>query len=147
MSNSMDAASRVISGTHGQAWMNGELCGETLGLQAKVAVNKQEVPMCGQFMVDSKIMSAKGTGSIRFHKVNSRMALAMSDNLKAGKDTRVKLVSLLDDPDGYGAERVVIYDASFDDLTLADWELASKGQIECPFTFTRWDFLDTIAPR
>ena len=47
----------------------------------------------------------------------------------------------------HGAERVVIYDASFDDLTLADWELAAKGQIECPFTFTRWDFLDLIQPR
>lgn len=75
------------------------------------------------------------------------MAIKMSDNLKAGKDTRVKLISLLDDPDTYGAERVVIYDASFDDLTLADWELAAKGQIECPFTFTRWDYLDLIQPK
>lgn len=147
MSASMDSAARVISGTHGQAWMDDELCGETLGMQAKVAANKEEVPMCCQFMVDTKLMSAKGTGTIRFHKVNSRMAVKMSDNLKAGKDTRVKLVSLLNDPDTYGAERVVIYDASFDDLTLADWELAAKGQIECPFTFTRWDFLDLIQPR
>lgn len=147
MSASMDSAARVISGTHGQAWMDDELCGETLGLQAKVAGNKEDVPMCGQFMVDTKLMSAKGTGTIRFHKVNSRMAVKMSDNLKAGKDTRVKLISLLDDPDAYGAERVVIYDASFDDLTLADWEAAAKGQLECPFTFTRWDFLDLIQPK
>lgn len=147
MSISMDSAARVISGTHGQAWMDDELCGETLGLQAKVAGNKEDVPMCGQFMVDTKLMSAKGTGTIRFHKVNSRMAIKMSDNLKAGRDTRVKLISLLDDPDAYGAERVVIYDASFDDLTLADWEAAAKGQIECPFTFTRWDYLDQIVPK
>ncbi len=147
MSQSMDSAARVISGTHGQAWMDDDLCGETLGLQAKVAVNKEDVAMCGQFMVDSKAMSAKGTGTIRFHKVNSRMAIKMSDNLKNGRDTRVKLISKLDDPDAYGAERVVIYDASFDDLTLADWEAAAKGQIECPFTFTRWDYLDLIQPR
>ena len=147
MSTSMDSAARVMSGTHGEAWMDDELCGETLGLQAKVAGNKEDVPMCGQFMVDTKLMSAKGTGSIRFHKVNSRMAIKMSDNLKAGRDTRVKLISKLDDPDAYGAERVVIYDASFDDLTLADWEAAAKGQIECPFTFTRWEFLDLVQPR
>lgn len=147
MSASMDSARRVISGTHGQAWMDDALCGETLGMQAKVVGNKEDVPMCGQFMVDSKLMSAKGTGSIRFHKVNSRMALKVSDNLKAGKDTRVKLISNLDDPDAYGAERIVIYDASFDDLTLMDWEAAVKGQIECPFTFTNWDYLDLIQPK
>ena len=41
MSVSMDSAARVISGTHGQAWMDDELCGETLGLQAKVVANKE----------------------------------------------------------------------------------------------------------
>lgn len=144
MSVSMDSAARVISGTHGEAWMDGEKCGETLGFQAKVTKNKEDVAMCGQIMVDSKVMSAKGTGSIRFHKVNSRMAQKLSDDLKEGLDTKVKLISKLDDPDAYGAERVVIYDASFDDLTLADWEAGQKGQIECPFTFTEWDYLDKI---
>lgn len=141
----MDKASRVMSGSHGQGWLDGDLVAEILGLQAKIALNKEDVPMCGHFMVDAKIMSAKGTGSLRMHKVNSRMAEKIGDAIKVGKDIRMKLISLLDDPDAYGAERVVIYDASFDDLTLADWEAAVKGQVECPFTFTKWDFLNLVS--
>lgn len=140
----MDSAARVMSGSHGEIWIDDVKCGEILGFQAKVALNKEDVAMCGQFMVDSKIMSAKGTGSVRFHKVNSRMGVMISDSVKIGKDKRVKIISNLDDPDAYGAERIVIYDASFDDLTLADWESAKNGQIECPFTFTRWDYLDKV---
>ncbi|WNX85788.1 phage tail tube protein [Agathobaculum sp. NTUH-O15-33] len=147
MSNSMDSAARVMSGTHGEAWMDGEKCGETLGFQAKITKNKESVAMCGQIMVDKKVMSCEGTGSIRFHKVNSRMAVALSDSIQAGRDKRVKLISNLNDPDAYGSERIVVYDASFDDLTLADWEAGQKGQIECPFTFTKWDYLDTVSPK
>lgn len=143
----MDKAYRVISGSHGQGWLDGDLVAEILALQAKVALNKEDVPMCGHFMVDAKIMSAKGTGSLRMHKVNSRMAIKIGDAIKSGKDIRMKLISLLDDPDAYGAERVVIYDASFDDLTLADWEAATKGQVECPFTFTNWGYLDLVTPK
>lgn len=89
----------------------------------------------------------EGTGSLRMHKVNSRMAIKIGDAIKSGKDIRMKLISLLDDPDAYGAERVAIYDASFDDLTLADWEAATKGQVEAPFTFTNWGYLDLVTPK
>lgn len=145
--SSMDNASRVMSGTHGELWLDGEKCAEILGFQAKVTKNKEDVAMCGHHLVDKKVMSASGTGSVRFHKVNSRMAIAFSDAIKNGQDKRVKIISNLDDPDAYGAERVVVYDASFDDLTLADWEANAKGQIECPFTFTSWDYLDLVSPR
>ncbi|MBU5231251.1 phage tail tube protein, partial [Intestinimonas butyriciproducens] len=40
--------------------------------------------------------------------------------------------------------RVVLSNVSFDDLTLADWEAKSVGKVECPFTFTDYEFLDEI---
>lgn len=33
---------------------------------------------------------------------------------------------------------------SFDDLTLADWESGKLGEVECPFTYTDYNFLDLI---
>ena len=146
MSRSMDSAARVMSGSHGEAWMDDDLCGETLGLQAKVSVNKEDVPMCGQFMVDTKVMSAKGTGTIRFHKVNSRMAIKMSDNIRNGKDTRVKLISKLDDPDAYGAERVAFYNVSLDEEAIMDWKAGGTTEITIPFTFTEREWLQEVQP-
>lgn len=141
----MDSAKRVISGTWGQVWLDGEQVGECYGLQAKSTFNKEEVALCGQMEVDTKVTSIKNTGSLRLHKVSTRMALAIGEAIRNGRDVRFTIVSKLADPDAYGAERVTLKNVSFDDLTLADWEAKQNGKVECPFTFTGFEFLDTIA--
>ena len=140
----MDSAKRVISGTWGEVWLDGDKVSECYGLQAKVSFNKEDIALCGQMASDKKVTSIECTGSLRMHKVTSRMALAIGENIRKGKDVRVTIVSKLKDPDAYGAERVVLSNVSFDDLTLADWEAKSVGKVECPFTFTDYEFLDEI---
>ena len=140
----MDSAKRVISGTWGEVWLDGDKVSECYGLQAKVSFNKEDIALCGQMASDKKVTSIECTGSLRMHKVTSRMALAIGENIRNGKDARFTIVSKLKDPDAYGAERVVLRNVSFDDLTLADWEAKSVGKVECPFTFTDYEFLDVI---
>ena len=140
----MDSAKRVISGTWGEVWLDGDKVSECYGLQAKVSFNKEDIALCGQMASDKKVTSIECTGSLRMHKVTSRMALAIGENIRNGKDVRFTIVSKLKDPDAYGAERVFLSNVSFDDLTLADWEAKSVGKVECPFTFTDYEFLDEI---
>ena len=140
----MDSAKRVISGTWGEVWLEGDKVSECYGLQAMVSFNKEDIALCGQMASDKKVTSIECTGSLRMHKVTSRMALAIGENIRNGKDVRFTIVSKLKDPDAYGAERVVLSNVSFDDLTLADWEAKSVGKVECPFTFTDYEFLDEI---
>ena len=140
----MDSAKRVISGTWGEVWLEGDKVSECYGLQAKVSFNKEDIALCGQMASDKKVTSIECTGSLRMHKVTSRMSLAIGENIRNGKDVRFTIVSKLKDPDAYGAERVVLSNVSFDDLTLADWEAKSVGKVECPFTFTDYEFLDEI---
>lgn len=140
----MDSAKRVMNGTYGQLWLDGELVGECYKCQAKWAFNKQEVNLCGQMAVDTKVTSMKGSGTIGLHKVNSRMAALVGEEMQNGKDVRFTVISKLEDPDSYGAERVVLYNVSFDDLTLSDWEAAINGKVECPFTFTKHKMLDAV---
>lgn len=140
----MDSAKRVISGTWGEVWLDGDKVSECYGLQAKVSFNKEDIALCGQMASDKKVTSIECTGSLRMHKVTSRMALAIGENIRNGKDVRFTIVSKLKDPDAYGAERVVLSNVSFDDLTLADWKAKSVGKVECPFTFTDYEFLDEI---
>ncbi len=97
----MDTAKRVISGTWGEVWLEGEK--------------------------------------------NSRMAIAIGEAIRDGRDIRFTIISKLADPDAYGAERVVLKNVSFDDLTLADWETGKTGTVTVPFTFTEYEYLDVIA--
>ena len=140
----MDSAKRVISGTWGEVWLDSDKVSECYGLQAKVGFNKEDIALCGQMASDKKVTGIDCTGSLRMHKVNSRMAQVIGQYIRNGRDIRFTVISKLNDPDAYGAERVVLKNVSFNDLTLADWEATSPGKDESPFTFTDYEFLDMI---
>ena len=120
MARTIDSAKRVINGTFGEVWVDGEKIAECTACQLKVSKNKETVNLCGQFMTDTNATSASGTGSLTLYKVDSGFAQKQGD-LQNGEDRRFTVISKLKDPDSYGAERVAAYNVSFDDLTLADW--------------------------
>lgn len=143
MARTIDAAKRVINGTFGDVWLDGEKMAECSGCQGKIAKNKEKIYLCGQLMADHKVMSLDGTGSLTLYKVDSGM-IQKQQGIQDGVDQRFTVVTALKDPDSWGAERVAFYNVSFDDLTLADWQRASVGKITAPFTFTRFELLDLI---
>lgn len=143
---SLDAR-RVINGTYGECWLDDELVSECFGLQAKIDIQKEDVPICGKASKSKKIVGWEGKGTVKLNKVNSRMVQKIGKMLKNGREVRVKIISTLADPDSFGAERVEIRDILFDDLTLADWEHAKNGQIEAPFTFEDFNMIDEIEPQ
>lgn len=145
MAISIDAAKRIVNGTFGEVWVDGEKIAECTACQLKVNKDKETIHLCGQFMTDTKATSASGTGSLTLYKVDSGFAQKQS-GLQDGVDRRFTVISKLKDPDSWGAERVAVYNVSFDDLTLADWQAATVGKVTTPFTFSRYEFLDQIDP-
>lgn len=143
MARNIDSAKRVINGTFGRCELNGRKLAETTGLQLKVNFTKRDINLCGQMMTDTKRVSAKGTGSVTLYKVDS--GLLSTDGVNLSRDTRHTIISELDDPDSYGAERIAVLGVSFDDLTLADWKAATEGTITAPFTYTGFKLLDLIS--
>lgn len=136
----------VINGTYGELWLDGEKVSECIALQAKVTMTKVPINFCGDLFTHNKVVGLEGKGTMKLHKSSSRMILKISANMMAGKQTVCTIVSALADPDSVGAERVAIYEVSFDELTIADWENTKNGEEDVPFTFAGWEFLDTIAP-
>jgi hypothetical protein len=136
----------AISGTYGEAWIDGEKFAEIYGLQAKMNLLKEDVPMCGTNNgTGKKLMGWDGTGSVRFTKINSKLLKKQLALLKQGKELSVTIVSKLADPAAMGAERVSISGCTFDDITLADWEAKQILQEEKPFTFSEFpELIDTI---
>lgn len=145
MAKTIDSAKRVLSGTWGELWIDGEKVAECTACQIKVNKNKETINLCGQFMADTKATSGNGTGSLTLYHVDSGLAQKMGD-LQSGTDRRFTIISKLKDPDSWGAERVAVYNVSFDDLGLADWQAATVGTVTAPFTFSRYELLDQITP-
>ena len=135
---------KIINGTHGTVFLDGEEVAEVKSFQAKLEFQKEEVKIAGKMATGTKYMGYSGKGSLALHKVNSRMIKAIGSQIKEGKEPRFTLIGKLADPDSDGVERIAINNVSFDDLTLFDFEVGALGQAECPFTFTDYDFLDLI---
>ena len=135
---------KIINGTHGTVFLDGEEVAEVKSFQAKLEFQKEEVKIAGKMATGTKYMGYSGKGSLALHKVNSRMIKAIGQQIKEGKEPRFTIIGKLADPDSDGVERIAINNVSFDDLTLFDFEVGALGQDECPFTFTDYDFLDLI---
>ena len=135
---------RIINGTHGTVFLEGEEVAELKAFQAKLEFQKEEVKIAGKMATGTKYMGYSGKGSLQLHKVNSRMIKALFEQIKEGRDPRFTLIGKLADPNSEGAERIAIKNVSFDDLTLFDFEIGAVGQTECPFTFTDMEPIDLI---
>lgn len=114
----------ILFGTWGQVWLDGDLVAETYKMQAKPG--------------------PQGKGSVGLYKVSSRMARLIGEQIRRGHEPRFTIISKLAGPDDYGAERVAVKSVSFDGLTLADWEAAVFGKVECPFDFESYELMDCI---
>lgn len=137
-------ARRVVNGTWGTLYLEGEEVFEITSFSAKVEHNKEDIQMARNMMIDTKITSMKGTGSMTIKKMTSRMLRVIGDNVRNGIDNRFTLISEIDDPDTIGAERVIITGVSFDDMTLAEWSVGEVGSNEYPFTFTGFELEDLM---
>lgn len=91
-----------------------------------------------------KITKISLAGSVGMHKVNSRLAKVVGEQVMQGHDPRISIIGKLDDPDTNGADYILHEGVSFDDLTLMDWEAGVAGKIEAPFTFASYTYLESM---
>lgn len=134
---------KVRNGTWGSLWLDGEQVAECYACKGVVEKTKEDVKRCNTLMRGHKMTELAGTGSVSIYNATSTLMEKESAALKAGKDLQHTIISLLDDPDAEGPQRIAYYGVSFDNLTLADWSAAVNGTIEAPFTFNDWEILDS----
>lgn len=138
------SASRVMSGTFGGVYVDGVLLAEISSFQAKHTFQRDDVQMAGEMAIDSKVTGTKGTGSLTLKKVYSRFS-GYVNQIQNGVDVRFTVIAKLDDPDALGAERVALYNVSFDEMTLMDWQVGKTQDISYPFRFTKSELLEGVS--
>lgn len=135
---------QVINGTFGEAWVDSDYMAEITGMEAVIDIEYEDVNRPRRLGTGKKMIGFAGTGTLNFNKVSSRFINLVSEKLKNGQQVSVNIISKLDDPDALGAERIAIKNATFTNLTLANWEAKAMGQHDAPFEFDDWEPLDLI---
>jgi hypothetical protein len=135
---------QVINGSYGEAWLDGDYLAEIKGLEAKIAIEYEDIDRPRKLGKGKKMTGYEGTGTLKLNKVTSRFIKLLSDNLKQGKQTSFTIISKLADPDALGAERIILKNVTLEELTLANWEAKTNGEEEVPFSFDDWEPIDLI---
>lgn len=135
---------RVINGTFGEVTIGDDYMAEVTGLEAKVTLEKTEVNQTGSLGKGYKVTGIAGKGTVKFNKITSYFIELTSDNLKNGKTTTCDIISNLEDPDSFGAEKIKLKNCVFDELTLANWEAKKMTEESVPFTFSDWDIMSFV---
>lgn len=142
MAESFDAQ-QVMSGTQGEVWIDDEYMAQVTSFKAEVNLIKEEVHQVKRMGKQYKITGWEGKGNVKMNHMSSYFINLMAENIKNAHQTIVTIVAKLDDPDAIGSERVVIRDATFDKLTLMDWQAKKLTEDDYDFTFTDFEILDS----
>ena len=134
----------VINGSWGEVWFDNDYMAQVISFKAEVGIKTTPVTRVQSLQPGQKMTGVEPKGEIKLHKINSFIMKKVNDQLKKGKMPVFKIISNINDPDSTGSERIVVYDATFDKLILADWEAEKLGEESYSFTYTDWDILDTI---
>lgn len=135
-------AQQVMTGSHGQVWIDGDLVAEVTAFKAVTKLKKEEVKKAKTMSTQYKYVGYEGSGNITMNKVSSLLLKKCAENIKKGKATKCHVVAQLDDPDAVGVETISIYDVTFDSITLANWKVGSIIEESVDFTFTDFDIID-----
>lgn len=139
-------ANRVMSGTFGELWHDGEWLTNVTGVEATVEISKEDVPRAGQRWVGQKVMSLRGSGTITGYLVTTDLLEQIGSVAEEdGQEFVTQLIVKLDDPDAYGAYRVLLKNVSFDSIPLINYTVGQFVEVELPFTFSGYTMLDTVS--
>lgn len=137
-------ANKVMNGTYGKIWVNGELWAEISAFESSINFEYEDVNFCDDLGTHKKMMGWEGEGSLTIKKVNSRSARLIGEQAKTGIVPEVTIIGKLSDPDAHGAERISISNVTFNEFSLMTFEMKNLAEEEMSFNFGDYDFIDLV---
>ena len=132
------SATRVLSGSFAEIWVDGSRIAEASAIQLTVQLIRSEVQI--GMDVDSKIIGWKGEGKLRLRQVFSRF-FDVVEGAAQGKDIRVTITTALKDPDSMNGEeeRYSVDNVALDSLPLVNYAAGKVNEQTIPFRFLPGD--------
>lgn len=138
-------AGKIINGTYGTIWVDGELWAEVDSFEAKVAIQYEDQNFANDGATYKKGMGWTGEGTLTIKKIYSRVQRKLANDVKRGVYPRSTIVGKLADPEAWGTERVVLNDVTFNEFNLMKFEQKTVGSEDIAFAFSDYDTPDLIS--
>lgn len=136
---------RVINGSFAECHCEGKWLMNIYKMSGELELSYGDVKISGTRWTGQKLLGIKGTGSISGYKITSELIQNVSRIMDDRQSEYVtELISKLDDPEAFGAERIRLKHVKFSKVPLVGWEVGAMIEEEWPFSFTGAEFLDKI---
>lgn len=135
---------QTINGSWGEVWFDGEYLAQVTAFKAEITFKKTAIAQVQTLVEGQKITGLEPKGEIKMHHINSFVMNKVNKKVKSGKTPTYTIISNIDDPDSFGAERIACYRCVLDKMVLADWEAGKTGEESYSFTFEDWEPMQTI---
>ena len=132
------SASRVLSGSFAEIWVDGSRIAEASGIQMTIKMQRSDVQI--GMDVDSKITGWRGEGQLRL-RVVFRGFFDIVEGAAEGKDIRVTITTALKDPDSVNGEeeRYSVDNVALESLPLVNYAAGKVNEQTVPFRFLPGD--------
>lgn len=124
---------RVVYGSYGQLWLDGDGIAEIISCKATLTAQKTAIKRSRHLVDGYKTTGYEAKGSIKLHKVSSYLIKKLAPAIKEGKQVKFTLISKLDDPNSLGAERIALYGVMFDAVDQLGTGQGRRGRPELHF--------------
>lgn len=140
-----DVKNKIIRGSFGKLWVNNIQIASVKSFEIKATMNYEEVDINGNLCKQYRYTGYSLSGTMVLHKVDSYNTNLVMDGMNTGTMPSIKFVASLDDPDSNGSDRIEVYDVSFDETMLLQFENGAIGEESVPFKAGGFKMLDIIA--
>ena len=136
-------ATKVLSGSFGKLYENGEWLTNVNSAQAGGEISKNEIKISGSRVTGHKVTGVTFSGNFTGYKITTAFAKRLArikDNNAASLVT--ELVMKLDDPDNPESKVWVrLKGVQFDTIPILNFEHGTEVTEETPFTFSDFEYL------
>lgn len=139
-----EVVNKILRGTFGRLWAQGKRLANVKSFEAKATLKYETVDINGELCEQQRYLGYSLAGTIVVHKTDTYLVNLILTGMVTGSMPPIKLVGRLADPDANGSERVEIYDVTFDEATLMQFENATVSEESVPFKAGGFRYLDKI---
>ena len=139
-----EVVNKILRGTFGRLWAQGKRLANVKSFEAKATLKYEAVEINGELCEPQRYLGYSLAGTIVVHKTDTYLVNLILNGMVTGSMPPIKLVGRLADPDANGSERVEIYDVTFDEATLMQFENATVSEESVPFKAGGFRYLDKI---
>ena len=139
-----EVVNKILRGTFGRLWAQGKRLANVKSFEAKATLKYEAVEINGELCEQQRYLGYSLAGTIVVHNTDTYLVNLILNGMVTGSMPPIKLVGRLADPDANGSERVEIYDVTFDEATLMQFENATVSEESVPFKAGGFRYLDKI---